>query len=566
MSKSVYNRSFIQNIPHISLLTGLKSSMLTALIFVFAAGSLQAQRIPSSKPKLVVGITVSGMRYDYLTAYWDQFGDDGFRRLAGMGTYCKNARYDNLITESAVGYATISTGSRADAHGIVADYWYDRLSEETKYCVYDPDVSNIINSDENGNTSPSSMFSRTLSDELRIVSLFKSRVIGISMDPKASVLLSGHTANAAYWFDPVHGLWTSSSYYMDSIPVWVDELNNKNYKDIYRQKTWETLLPLEEYTASMPDSNLYEEGFGGRVEFPYDLSRIRDFSETEDYSVLKYTPWGNTYTKDMAIATIMNEEMGMRETTDWINISFNAGKYLSERFSTWSVEVQDLYLRLDQDIAHLLEFLDETVGIENTLVYLTADHAYADDPDVLAEHKIPSGHFNYYTTISLLKSYLNAVYGQGEWVSLYYANQIYLNRQLIEDARLSLQEVQDRVANFLIQFDGVSNAVPTYILQRNNFTEGVFSRIQNSYNQKRSGDVMIYLTPGWIEEGNKYRESLSNFHYDAHVPLIFYGWKVNRITLPDPVSPLDIVPTIAYYLGISTPENTSGKVITKMIR
>ncbi|MCF8224594.1 MAG: alkaline phosphatase family protein [Bacteroidales bacterium] len=543
----------------------IKKNFLTCLI-IFSTIYADAQRIPSEKPKLIVGITISGMRYDYLSSYWEQFSGRGFKRLAGTGTFCKNAAFDQLITESAVGYATISTGSRSDAHGIVADYWYERISREVTYCVSDPDAYNVLFDDENGHVSPRNMLSRTLSDEMRITSQFKSKVIGVGMDPKAPVLLSGHTANAAYWFDSKYGKWTTSTYYTDSLPSWVKEINDKNYKDIYKDKIWETLLPENEYTASMPDSNAYEIGFDGRIEFPYDLKKIKDVSGEKDYTILKYTPFGNTYTKDMAIAAIVSEELGLDEKTDWINISFNSGMFLSERFSTWSVEIQDMYLRLDQDLGHLLEFLDDQVGLENTLIFLTSDHAYADDPEILAQHRVPSGFFNYYSTISLLKSYLNAIYGQGEWITFYYANQVYLNHQLIEDSRLSLQEMQDRVASFLIQFSGISNALPSYILLRNNFTEGVYSRIQHSYNQKRSGDVMIYLTPGWIEKGSEYRESLSNFHYDAHVPLVFYGWKINRITIPERVTPLDIVPTIAYYLGISAPENSTGNVITGMVR
>lgn len=524
------------------------------------------QRIPSGKPKLIVGITISGMRYDYLTAYWEKFGEDGFRRMANMGSNCKNARYDQLITESSVGYATIGTGARADAHGIVADYWYERITEDIRYCVEDAEVHAIQSSDNNGHTSPANMMSRTLSDELRIISQFQSKVIGVSMDPKASVLQSGHTANAAYWYDPENGSWTTSTYYRDSLPQWILDFNKKNYKDIYREKKWETLLPIGEYSESLLDNNEYEAGFNGQNTFPYDLTKIGDPSKKKDYSVLMVSPFGNTYTKDFAISAIVNESLGKREVTDWINISFNAGKFLSENFTTWSVEIEDLYLRLDQDLAHLLSFLDDEIGLENTLIFLTADQALADDPRFLQKSRVPSGFFNYTSNISLLKSYLNAVYGQGNWVNLYYANQIYLNHKLIEDSRLSLEEVQDRVAAFMIQFSGVSNALPSYILQRNNFTEGVFHRIQNSYNQKRSGDVIIYLTPGWVEKGSEYRESLPNFHYSGHVPLIFYGWKIKRLTIPEQVSPLDIVPTIAYFLEISVPENAGGEVITGMVR
>ncbi len=541
----------------------LRRTTIFILILAFQV-SVFAQRIPSGKPKLIVGITVSGMRYDYLSAYWEKFGEDGFKRMAGTGTHCKNAWYDHLITESAVGYATIATGTKPDAHGIVADYWYERLEGEIRYCVDDPAYVALEGTPELGQISPHALMSRTLTDELRIVSQFKSRVVGVSLDPKASVLQSGHTANAAYWFNPEHGIWTTSTYYMDSLPEWTNEFNEKNYKDIYLEKTWETLLPIDQYTESMADTNSFETGLKGRTFFPYDLEKMH--GKEDDYSILMSTPWGNTYTKDFAISAIVNEELGQDKNTDWINISFNATKYLAENYTTWSVEVQDMYMRLDQDIAHLLDFLDDQLGLENVLVYLTADQAIADDPSYLAENRIPSGYFNYHRNVSLLKSYLNAVYGQGNWVTFYYAQQIYLNHQLIEDSRLALDEVQDRVANFMIQFSGVSNALPAYILQRNNFTEGVFKRIQNSYNQKRSGDVIIYLTPGWVERGSEYREKLSDFHFDAHVPLIFYGWKINRTTLPTRVSPLDIVPTLAYFLEISVPENTTGKVIPEVVR
>jgi hypothetical protein len=327
------------------------------------------------------------------------------------------------------------------------------------------------------------------------------------------------------------------------------------------------LLPIADYSESMLDNNPYETGFGGQITFPYELSRIstRDRTET-DYTVLMATPWGNTYTKDMAIAAIVNEELGQRGVSDWIHIGFNATKYLADRYSTWSVEMQDTYLRLDQDIEHLLGFLDDQLGLENVLIYLTAENALADDPRYLAESRIPSGFFNYRTSISLLKSYLNAIYGQGDWVTFYYAQQIYLNHQLIEDSRLSLEEVQDRVARFMIQMGGVSNALQAYVLQRNNFTDGVYERIQNSYHQKRSGDVIIYLTPGWVEHSSVERNGLAEFKYGPHVPLIFYGWKINRITIPYEVSPTDIAATIAYFLEISMPENASGKVIPDLAK
>jgi len=538
---------------------------LMLLIGLSLGTALNGQKIPSQKPKLIVGITISGMRYDYLSVYWDKFGDNGFRRMASTGGNCKNARYNHMITEPSVGYATIATGAKPSAHGIVADFWYERLSNVVYYSLDDPDQTIIGGEYGDDGISPSALNSRTISDELRVISRFNSKSIGVSMDPQAAVLMAGHTANAAYWLNPSTGRWVTSSYYMDSLPQWVNEFNEKEYQETYLENTWTPLLPLSEYSESMLDNNPYETGFNGQITFPYELSQLSKREQGDPYEVLMTSPWGNTYTKDMAIAAMVNEEMGQREVSDWIHIGFNATKYLAERYSTWSLEMQDAYLRLDQDIGHLLEFLDEYLGLENVLVYLTAENALADDPRYLEESRIPAGFFNYRTSVSLLRSYLNAIYGQGDWVSFYYAQQIYLNHQLIEDSRISLEEVQDRVARFMVQIHGVSNALPSYVLQRNNFTDGVYERIQNSYYQKRSGDVIIYLNPGWVEYSSVGRNGFADYKYGPHVPLIFYGWKVNRVTIPDEVSPADIAATVAYYLEISMPENASGKVISDLV-
>lgn len=539
--------------------------MMTAMFIALAP--LRGQRIPPEKPKLIVGITVSGMQYDYLSVYWNKFGDGGFKKMATNGANCKNARYSYLITEPSVGFASIATGSRPSEHGVVSDFWYRRATNEVVGSLDDPDQTTVGGSYGTGPISPSLLHSRTLSDEMRVKSRFKSRSIGISMDPQAAVMMAGHTASGAYWLDPTQASWITSTFYMDSLPGWVNEFNSKNYRDLYLDRSWETLRPIAEYEESMLDNNQYETGFKGQITFPYDLQKISSAGrDTKDYSVLMTTPWGNTYTKDMAIAAIVNEELGQRGATDIIHIGFNATKFLAGRYSTWSVETQDTYLRLDQDIAHLLSFLDEQLGMENVLVYLTAENAMAVDPRYLSESRIPSGFFNYRTSVSLLKSYLNAIYGRGEWVTFYYAQQIYLNHQLIEDSNLSLKEVQDQVSRFMVQMGGVSNAVQAYVLQQNHFTDGVLHRIQNSYYQKRSGDVILYLTPGWVEHSNVAGSTLNEFKYGAHVPLIFYGWKINRVSIPYKLSPTDVATSVASFLEISMPDNATGRVIPELIK
>ena len=440
------------------------------VILITTSSILTGQKIPPAKPKLIVGITISGMRYDYLSVYWDKFGEDGFRKMATTGANFKNARYGYLITDPSSGFASIATGSMPSTHGIVSDFWYDRLSNEIVYAISDEDKTTIEGSYGSGTYSPVSLNSRTLSDELMVKSRFRSRSIGISMDPRAAVLMAGHTATGAYWLDPEKASWITSSYYTDSLPGWVRDFNMKNYRDIYLERSWETLLPIAEYSESMLDNNEYETGFKGQITFPYDLNRLSMGSKGRDYSMLMTIPWGNTYTKDMAIAAIVNEELGKREVSDMIHIGFNACSRLADHFTTWSVEMEDAYLRLDQDLAHLLAFLDSELGMENVLVYLTAENALAVDPRYLADYRIPAGFFNYRTSVSLLRSYLNAVYGQGDWVTFYHAHQIYLNHQLIEDSGLTLEEVQNRVARFMIQIKGVSNTIQSHVLQQNNFT------------------------------------------------------------------------------------------------
>lgn len=539
---------------------------LGVVILITTSSFISAQKIPPSKPKLIVGITISGMRYDYLSVYWDKFGDDGFKKMATTGANFKNARYDFLITDPSSGYASIATGGMPSTHGIVSDFWYDRMSNEIIYAISDKDQATIEGSYGSGTYSPAALNSRTLADELMVKSRFRSKSIGVSMDPKAAILMAGHTATGAYWLDPENASWITSSYYTDSLPGWVRDFNLKNYRDIYLERSWETFLPIAEYSESMLDNNEYELGFGGQITFPYDLNRLSLGSEGRDYSMLMTVPWGNTYTKDMALAAIVNEELGKRDVTDMIHIGFNATSELAVHFTTWSVEMEDAFLRLDQDLAHLLDFLESELGLDNVLVYLTAENALAVDPRYLADYRIPAGFFNYRTSVSLLRSYLNAVYGQGDWVTFYHAHQVYLNHQLIEDSGLTLEEVQNRVARFMVQMGGVSNTVQSHVLQQNNFTDGVLQRIQNSYYQKRSGDVIINLTPGWVEHSNLVENGFNEFRYTSHVPMIFYGWKVKRTTIPNRVSPTDIATTIASFLELSMPENATGEVLEEIIK
>ncbi len=526
----------------------------------------QDRQIPSEKPKLVIGIVVSGMRYDYVNRYWDKFGEGGFRRLYSKGTNCKNTHHDYLIIEPGSGAASIATGAYPDVHGIVSDYWYDRLKNRIVYCVDDETAEGVGGKFGEGKFAPTQLQVSSLSDELRIAGKFESKVLSISLDPKIAVLSGGYLANGSYWYDNNSGKWVTSTFYAKSIPDWANEFNKKKIPDIYLSETWETLFPISQYDSSIGDDNEYEKGFEGIKTFPYDLQVLAGKKRREiDYRILKYTPFGNTYTTDFAIASILGEELGSDLTTDWLSLNYAATSYVGELFTSWSVEMEDIYLRLDRELEHLLDFVDKEIGLKNVLVYLTADNASANPPSYLTGRKMPGGYFNYNSALSLLKTYLNVIYGKGEWINFYYAQQIFLNRELIESSKFSLPDFQEKVAGFMVQFDGISNTLTATDLMKNNYTHGNFEKMQKSYNQKRSGDILLNISAGWVEKGAD-RQYASSFHYDSHVPLVWYGWKVGREEINTKFSITDIAPTIAALLQISGPSSMQGIVIPELFK
>ncbi len=545
----------------------IKQSLLFFIFFSFLILSVNAQKrkhFPPPQPKLVVGIVVDQMRYDYIYRYWDKFGDNGFKRLINKGTICKNANYDYLFTQTGVGHATISTGTNPDVHGIVANNWYVRLKDKVTYCVEDNSVTTVGSNSEEGKMSAKLLLPTNICDELKLANFNKSKIISISLKDRAAILLGGHMADGVYWMENKTGNWISSSYYMDSLPQWVQNFNNKKLQNLYLNRNWNTLLPIEQYTESLADNSKYEEGLIGQHSFPYDLVKL--FKKSKSYDLLKSTPFGNTITKDFAIDAIVSENLGSDEYTDILMISFSSTDYIGHQFGPSSVEIEDTYLRLDTELAHFLDFIDENIGKENTLVFLTADHGAVNVPQYLQDNGIPSGYFNYRLALTLLKSYLNAIYGNGDWVKNYSSGQIYLDHLLIEDSKIPLAEIQQKTADFLLQFTGVANTLTARSLENNNYTYGTFARMQKNYYQKRSGDVFINLQPGWIETTTSATNHNTGYRYDSHVPLIWYGWKIKRGSISKRVSITDIAPTIADFLNISFPSGAEGRIIYELVK
>ncbi len=550
-------------------LTRAQFSVTSFLVLFLILSPVNAQngiQVPPDRPKLVVQIMVSNMGYDDLMRYWNKFGAGGFRSMIQNGTLCSKAGYNYIFTESSVSNASISAGTYPSQHGIIGNSWYVDLNRQISFCVDDPSVSSVGGSYENGKKSPSLLLATTYADELRLSGFFKPKVIGISLDPRAAILSTGHTANAAYWYDDERGSWMSSSYYLDRLPDWVQRFNEKKLADTYLSRSWEPLLPLDAYSESFPDSSVWEQGIRGRGVFPYDLERLsRKTRRKKDYSILKITPFGNTYTKDMAIAAIAGEELGRDEYPDVLSVGFSATGYIGDHFGPGSVEMVDALMRLDRDLEHFLDYLHQEIGRENILVVLSSDHGLAYPIETLQNFRIPTGEFNVNAALSLLESYLGAIYGKGDWVRYYHANQVYLNRELILNADITLQEIRQKVAEFLVQFEGISMAVTASVLQSTNFTGGIRAKMQNAYHQKRSGDVIIQFAPGWSEKNRDLDRKKTAYAAENHVPLIWYGWRVKRSTLYRPVDMVDVAPTICTFLDIPYPNACLGEAILELV-
>lgn len=547
-----------------------KFTVIIILITVLNKLTGQAAYLPPDKPKLVIGIVVEEMNYNQLEKFHDKLGENGIKRLINEGTYFKNASYEYLLTQSAPGHATIATGAEPSFHGITSDDWYVPLKNEMINCTKDVSVNSIGGSFESGLHSPINLLVSTFSDELAIATNKKAKVFSVGLRESSAILSAGHAANAAYWFDNPTGTWMSSSYYMDTLPVWVNDFNAMKFSDTYLNSTWNLLRPMKDYADCLPDSNSFEAGFNNINYFPYDLRKLRTknvINYKNDYSLLRETPFGNSFTTDFAIRLIQNERLGKNDVTDYISICYSATDYIGHRFGPSSVEMGDAILRLDDEIKKLVTFLNDSIGKKNILIYFTAAHGISEIPTVLQKNRIPSGYFQQNQALQLVRSYLNAVYGEGDWVKGFSERQVFLNRTLIEDARLSLDDVQRKIARFLVQFTGVEAAYPYSAFEANDFGNGNLKKMINSFSPQRSGDVIVILNPGWVEkETDHVTNHNSPYEYDSHVPLIWYGWTVNRATVIRQVNMTDIAATLSTLCKVPYPNACTGEPMFELFR
>jgi predicted AlkP superfamily pyrophosphatase or phosphodiesterase len=539
-----------------------------SIALVFLSLILSAETIPPlapAKPKLVVGIVVDQMRYDYIYRYWDKFGNDGFKRLVNEGFFCRNTNFNYVPTYTGPGHASVYTGTTPSVHGIIANEWFDKKAGKDIYCAEDNTVTGVGTGTAEGKRSPANNLATTITDELRISSNMRSKVIGIALKDRSAIMPAGHTANAAYWYDGSNGSFISSTYYMKELPLWVQDFNKKELPKKYLSQAWNTLLPIEQYTESFADDNKYEGALKGEMKpvFPHDLPNL--MAANNGLWLIKNTPFGNSLTKDFAIEVIKNENMGKSGATDFLAISFSSPDYIGHTWGPNSVEQEDDYIRLDKELAELLKFIDTQLGKENVLVFLTADHAAPEVPSYLMDVKIPAGYINEGKMNAELKDYLKKTYGDTLVLSMS-NQQVFLDHKMIGAKKLVLQQVQEDVAAFLQPMDGVCEVVTATTMNNTSFTEGARYMMQKGYHAKRSGDVLMNYLPAWVDYQRTGTTHGSPYSYDTHVPLIFYGWNITHGSSVDQIYITDIAATLAMMLNIQFPNGCTGKPISVLVK
>lgn len=538
---------------------------LCMALALFANGANAVEKGKVERPKLVVGIIVDQMRWDYLYRYYDMYGEGGFKRLLANGFSCENMMLDYVPTVTAIGHTCIYTGSVPSIHGIAGNDFIIERTGKKMYCTDDATVRGVGSDNAAGKMSPRNLLVTTITDELRLATNMRSKTIGISLKDRAAILPAGHTASAAYWFDAATGRWISSTYYMKELPGWVEAYNKTNPVARLLAQGWNTMYPIGQYTQSTDDDTRYEKSFV-KGQAPVMPVKTAELLKTEGYGVIRNTPYGNTMTLQMAEEALKNEKMGQGEYTDFLAVSLSSTDYIGHQFGANAVETEDTYVRLDKDLADFFNFLDENVGSGNYTLFLTADHAAAHNVRFLADHKIGGEAWKVEALEASLDSLVEARFNVKDGVRAIMNYQVNLNRQNLESVKADYQQVKDAVIDFLKEQRGVAYVIDQEKAAMAAVPEPIRERVINGYNHERSGAIQIVLNPGWYEGDEQGITHGVWCPYDAHVPLIFMGWGVNQGKTYRETHLTDISATLAALLKIQMPNGCIGQPIMEIIK
>jgi predicted AlkP superfamily pyrophosphatase or phosphodiesterase len=557
-----------------------KQTLLTLLACVFAASA-----IAKDKPKLILQITVDQFRGDLPTRYYDRLGQGGLRYLLDQGVVYNNAYHAHANSETIVGHVTLATGAQPAAHGMIGNIWFDRTTGVTTYNIEDSeyhlltkgadvDAATEIDPTQKAATSdgrsPRAILTTTFSDELASLTGGKAKVFGVSVKDRGAVSMAGH-AGKAFWFSKTTNQFVTSSYYFDEYPQWVVDWNAKDLPGKYAGTTWDLMHPIDQYLFGDRDDQEWEfelDSYGRTFPHAFTNADSPYFS-----TFLTVSPAGDELTTDFAKAVIEEEGLGEDAITDFLGVSYSANDYIGHFFGPSSLESEDNILRLDKTLADLFSYVDQKVGLENTLIVLSADHGGPEAPGYLATLGIPTGYVtpdDWDTEIAIER--VKAKFGiTGKMIEGYDHPYLYLTNDILNNADIDLAALETEIAKELVAFPGVSYAITSTSLEKGAVPDNKLTRaVLNNYNSARSGNIYLVFNPGWFIN-NLDGLSVAVVHgspwrYDTFVPIIFAGNGLAPQTISRRVHTVDVALTLATVVGAKPPSGASGDVLHEVLR
>jgi len=545
-----------------------KKTFALNVLLVLACVVLEAQTTTTQikkleRPKLVVGIVVDQMRWDFLYRYHDKYEKGGFRRLLNEGFACENTMINYIPSVTAIGHTTIFTGSVPAIHGIAGNEWFDPKTGKSTYCTDDSTVQAVGTTNKGNKMSPHNLLATTITDELMLATNFQSKVVGVSLKDRAAILPAGHNPTAAFWMDDASGKFVSSSYYLKALPEWVNTFNNSKAIDKLLANGWSPLLPIEQYTESTADDVPWEGVMKGAVNpvFPYDVQKIYAL----DHGSLRQMPFGNSLTLQFAKAAVDGYKLGQEKTTDFLTVNCASTDYSGHLVGPNAIEIEDVYLRLDRDLATFFTYLDQKIGKGNYLLFLTADHGAAHAEGFMKANRMPTGLLAK-DMQTRLESMLANQFGSKKLVEGIENFQVTFNKNRIDSLNLDLDKIKTATVHFLQQQQGIQFAVDQDKISVASIPSPLKEMMINGYNEKRSGSVLMVTDPGWLPAYSKKGTTHSVWNpYDTHIPLIFMGWKIEHGTTYRTTHMTDISATLAALLHIQMPSGCIGSPITEVL-
>jgi len=539
----------------------------TALIFLFLLSLSYNSLFAQKQPKIIVGIVVDQMCYDYLYRFQHHFCPGGFNRFLNKGLNCRNTLYNYVPTYTGPGHASIYTGTTPSNHGIVGNEWYQSQTKTTVNCVSDKTVQTIGSTSSEGQASPRNLRTYTITDQLKMSSP-ESKVISISIKDRSAILPGGHLSDGSYWYDYSSGKFITSSYFKTELPKWLQSFNESKNASKYLAK-WDLLYPKTNYTSA--DVSPYEVILGGKTSatFPYDFKEMSKIANNGN-QLFTISPFANELLTDLAMEAMSREQLGLDTKTDMLCISYSTPDIAGHAFGPYSLELEDMYARLDRQIEKLLSHLDSRYGKDGYVVFLTADHAVVPVPQMLVDRKMPGGYLFLNERMTNLRSELMKKFG-ADLIEAEENQNIYLNQHRMDSLQLNKQVICNFIADQVRKWPEVKLAITqTSLISGMENLDEWGQMIQKGFDIERSGDVIFMLQPGYltksIDEPKAHTGTShgSAFNYDTHVPLLWYGVNIPVGNSYRPIQIIDIAPTLIHLLNLQRTGAMTGVPIMEI--